>query len=61
MTVLLGMIVLVVLALAGLVLANVVAGTTQVAYQNDNYQVPPPDRNPPPLPAPTPTPRRRSG
>ena len=44
MTVLLGMIVLVVLALAGLVLANLVAGTTQVAYQNDNYQVPPPDR-----------------
>jgi uncharacterized protein len=52
MTVLLGMIVLVVLALAGLVLANMVAGPAQAAYQNDDYQVPPPDRNPPALPAP---------
>lgn len=52
--VLLAMVVLVILALAGLVLANLVSGTTtNVAYQNDNYNVPPPDRNPPPIPVPT--------
>ncbi len=53
MVVLLGLIALVVLALAGLVIANLVAGTSNVAYQNDDYQVPPPDTNPPPLPSPT--------
>jgi uncharacterized protein len=26
--------------------------TSNVAYQNDNYRVPPPDRNPPPIPVP---------
>jgi uncharacterized protein len=50
--VLLGMIGLVVLALAGLVIANLVSGTSSVAYQNDNYRVPPPDKNPPPTPIP---------
>jgi uncharacterized protein len=52
MTVLLGMIVLVLIALAGLVLANLVSGTTTTAYQNDDYQVPPPDLSPPPIPVP---------
>ena len=52
MTLLLGMIALVVLALAGLVVANLVSGATTTAFQNDDYQVPPPDRNPPPIPAP---------
>ncbi len=51
-TVLLGLIGLVVLALAGLVIANLVSGTTTTAYQNDNYRVPPPDKNPPPTPIP---------
>ena len=49
---LLGLIGLVVLALAGLVVANLVAGTSNVAYQNDDYEVPPPDKNPPPIPLP---------
>ncbi len=40
------------LALAGLVFSSMSSGPTEVAYQNDNYQVPPPDRNPPPLPLP---------
>jgi len=42
-------------ALVGLVVVNLVVGssTTTVAYQNDNYKVPPPDQNPPPLPAPS--------
>lgn len=52
LSVLLGMIVLVVIALAGLVLANLVSGSPTAAYQNEDYQVPPPDRNPPPIPAP---------
>ncbi len=49
---LLGLVVLVVIALAGLVITNLMHGSSTVAYQNDDYQVPPPDRNPPPLPVP---------
>jgi uncharacterized protein len=49
---LLGLVVLVVIALAGLVVANLLHGSSNAAYQNDNYQVPPPDKNPPPLPVP---------
>jgi predicted metalloprotease len=41
-----------VLALGGLVLAGLVSGASDVAYQNDDYKVPPPDKNPPPLPFP---------
>ena len=52
MLVLLGMIGLVVLALAGLVVANLVSGTSSTAYQNDAYQVPPADKNPPQTPIP---------
>ena len=40
------------LALAGLVMSGLTSGQTEVAYQNDDYRVPPPDRNPPPLPLP---------
>ena len=38
-------------ALGGLVIAAELR-PSDVAYQNDNYQVPPPDTNPPPIPAP---------
>jgi hypothetical protein len=41
-----------VLALAGLVVAGLVSKPAEVAYQNDQYQVPPPDATPPPLPLP---------
>lgn len=41
-----------VLAIGGLVLAGLLSGPSGVAYQNDDYQVPPPDKNPPPLPLP---------
>jgi uncharacterized protein len=39
-------------ALAALVITGLSSGTSDVAYQNDDYQVPPPDRNPPPIPIP---------
>ena len=39
-------------AIAGFVLASAVSDTTEVAYQNDNYKVPPPDTSPPPIPLP---------
>jgi uncharacterized protein len=51
-TVLLGLITLCVLAIAGLVLVNLVVSSPSVAYQNDEFTVPPPDTNPPPLPQP---------
>ncbi|QDP98186.1 hypothetical protein FOE78_21815 [Microlunatus elymi] len=43
---------LVALALVSLIIVNLVSNSDQVAYQNDDYQVPAPDKNPPPLPAP---------
>ena len=46
------MIIIALLALAGLVIAGLNSGSSDVAYQNDNYQVPPPDENPPPIPVP---------
>jgi uncharacterized protein len=49
---LLGLIGLTVLALVGLVIAGLVSKPAEVAYQNDQYQVPPPDATPPPLPVP---------
>jgi uncharacterized protein len=50
--VLLGLIGLTMLALAGLVVAGLVSKPAEVAYQNDQYQVPPPEATPPPLPFP---------
>jgi predicted metalloprotease len=41
-----------VLALGGLVLAGLFFAQSEVAYQNDDYKVPPPDKNPPPIPLP---------
>ena len=39
-------------ALGGLVLSGLTAESSTAAYQNDNYQVPPPDASPPPIPIP---------
>lgn len=52
--VLIAVMILVGLALVGLVAVNLVGGQSNgnLVYQNDNYKVPPPDKNPPPLPAP---------
>jgi len=50
--VLLGLIALTILAIVGLVAVNLTQAPSQVAYQNEDYKVPPPDANPPPLPAP---------
>ncbi len=40
------------LAMAGLVVAGLTSSPPQVQYQNNDYQVPPPDVNPPPIPQP---------
>jgi predicted metalloprotease len=40
------------IALVGLVIAGLNSGPSNVAYQNDDYNIPPPDRNPPPIPVP---------
>ena len=40
------------IAIAGFVVAGALADTSEVAYQNDDYSVPPPDKNPPPIPIP---------
>ena len=53
MSLLLGLVALCVLAIAGLVLVNALVGSSETAYQNDNYEVPPPDASPPPIPLPT--------
>ena len=39
-------------ALAGLVITGLNSGPSDMAYQNEDYQVPPPDSNPPPIPLP---------
>ena len=39
-------------ALAGLAFANLTEQRSDVAYANDDYEVPPPDTTPPPLPQP---------
>jgi predicted metalloprotease len=49
---LLALIAMTVLAIAGLVAANLVSRPSEVAYQNDEYTVPAADTNPPPLPEP---------
>lgn len=51
-TLLLALIGISVLALGGLVLAGLLLGPSDVAYQNDDYKVPPPDKNPPEIPLP---------
>ena len=49
----LGVIIIVTLiAFAGLAIAGLSAESSTTAYQNDNYQVPPPDTSPPPIPVP---------
>jgi uncharacterized protein len=40
------------LGLAGLMFTGVATEQPQAAYQNEDYQVPPPDQSPPPLPLP---------
>ena len=40
------------LAIAGFVVVSTLAGPTEVAYANDDYQVPPPEANPPQIPIP---------
>lgn len=53
MSLLLGLVALCVLAIVGLVLVTAVSGTSDGAYQNDDYRVPPPDTAPPAIPVPT--------
>lgn len=53
MALLLGLVGLSLLAILGLVLVNAFSGSSQAAYQNDDYQVPPPDTAPPQIPVPT--------
>ncbi|SDS41511.1 neutral zinc metallopeptidase [Microlunatus soli] len=50
--VLVALIAVVAVALAGLIVVNLTSNSSNVAYQNDDYQVPEPDKNPPPLPVP---------
>lgn len=50
--VLVALIAVVAIALVGLIVVNLTNNGSTVAYQNDNYEVPEPDKNPPPLPAP---------
>jgi predicted metalloprotease len=52
MSLLLGLVAMSVLAIVGLVLVNVFTGSSDTAYQNDDYQVPPPDAAPPAIPLP---------
>ncbi|MFT4164760.1 MAG: neutral zinc metallopeptidase [Microlunatus sp.] len=52
MALLLGMVAMSVLAIIGLVLVNIFTGTSETAYQNDDYQVPPADSAPPAIPLP---------
>jgi predicted metalloprotease len=49
---LLALIVLTVLAVIGLGATNLASPARTVAFQNDDYTVPPPDKNPPPIPVP---------
>ena len=46
------LIVVALVAIVGFAAIGALAPTTDVAYQNDAYKVPPPDRNPPPIPVP---------
>ena len=49
---LLAMIAVVVVAMAALVITGLTAEQSDTAFQNDDFQVPPPDTNPPPIPIP---------
>jgi uncharacterized protein len=46
------MIIIGLIAVAGFAITGLNSETPNVAYQNDNYQVPSPERNPPPIPVP---------
>ena len=61
MSLLLGLVALSLLAIVGLVLVNAFTGSSDSAYQNDNYQVPPLDSAPPPIPLATTYTRPRTG
>ena len=50
--VLLAVILVTLAALGGLVIRGLTSETSNFAYQNDDYQVPPPDTSPPPIPIP---------
>jgi predicted metalloprotease len=50
--VLLAVILVTLAALGGLVITGLTLEPSNVAYQNDDYQVPPPDTSPPPIPVP---------
>lgn len=52
MSLLLGLVALSLVAIVGLVVVNGIASSSQTAYQNDSYQVPPPDSAPPAIPLP---------
>lgn len=49
---LLAVVALAAIALVGLVVTNLTTSSPDVAYQNDDYTVPPPDSSPPALPVP---------
>ncbi len=51
-TLLLALVGVALVAMIGLALASFTSNTDGVAYQNDDYQVPPPNANPPPAPLP---------
>ena len=51
-TLLLALLALALVALAGLAIVSLTAQPSEVAYVNDDYEVPPPDTAPPPLPQP---------
>jgi uncharacterized protein len=46
------MIIIGLIAVAGFAITGLNSEAPNVAYQNDNYRVPPPERNPPPIPVP---------
>ena len=50
--VLLAVILVTLAALGGLVISGLTSEASNFAYQNDDYQVPPPDTSPPPIPIP---------
>lgn len=50
--VLLAVILVTLAALSGLVISGLTSEASNFAYQNDDYQVPPPDTSPPPIPIP---------
>lgn len=53
MRLLLGLMGVALVAIVALIAVNLLNTPTQVAYQNDDYKVPPADTSPPPIPQPT--------